>query len=45
MTNREYAKKDSQFHIACEKAGTEPTKRQASKFRNQKGSAYKNRNK
>ena len=43
MTNKEFAQKDSGFHTACEKAGIEATKRQASKFRNQKGKAYKNR--
>jgi hypothetical protein len=43
MTHKESAQKDSQFHLACEKAGIEPTKRQASKYRNQKGKAYKAR--
>ena len=32
------------FIKACEKAGITPTKRQASKFNNQKGAAYKVRN-
>lgn len=41
MTNKKFAEKDKGFREACEKAGVEPTTRQASKFRNKKGSAYK----
>ena len=41
MTHKEFAQKDSKFHQACEKVGLESTKRQASKYRNQKGKAYK----
>lgn len=33
-----------QFKEACEKAGIEPTRRQASKFRRKMGLAYQNRN-
>lgn len=29
-----------QFKLACQLAGVQPTRRQASKFRNKKGSAY-----
>lgn len=36
--------KDSVFTIACELAGVIPTKRQLSKFRNQHGAAYAERN-
>lgn len=38
-TNREY-KELPKFIEACEKAGVTPTSRQASKYRNKKGSAY-----
>ncbi len=40
MMNRELGEKDRVFQIACEMAKVEPTKRQASKFLNQKGLAY-----
>jgi hypothetical protein len=40
LTNKEYAKKNTMFINACEKAEVEPTKRQASKFRMGKGKAY-----
>ena len=42
ITNKEF-KSDGNFVKACEKAGIEPTARQASKFRMGKGLAYKNR--
>ena len=34
---------NQKFVDACEKAGVKPTRRQASKWLNKKGSAYKNR--
>lgn len=40
MTNEQMAQNDKDFRRSCEKAGIEPTARQASKFRNQKGSAF-----
>ncbi len=39
MTLREYAQK-AFFVDLCKRANTEPTKRQASKFLNEKGLAY-----
>lgn len=39
MTNREFSKTE-EFIKCCKKAGIEPTKRQASKFKNKKGTAY-----
>lgn len=39
-TNKEMSKANPRFHNACEKAGVEPTKRQASKWRNGKGLAF-----
>jgi len=41
MTNKKFAEKDKNFIKACNIANVNNTKRQASKFRNQKGSAYK----
>ena len=41
-TNDEVAA-NTRFLECCRRAGIKPTKRQASKFRNQKGSAYKMR--
>ena len=40
-TNQEFARTDRVFRIACELANIEPTARQASKFRNCKGTAIK----
>ncbi len=40
MTNKEFLK-DKAFLECCKKANIEPSKRQASKFRNKKGIAYK----
>lgn len=40
-TNKLFAKEDANFQRACDKAGVNPTARQASKFRNKKGAAYK----
>lgn len=42
ITNKEF-KEDKFFISCCEKVGITPTMRQASKFRNEKGSAYKSR--
>jgi len=41
MKNSEFAEKDEVFLKACEKADVKPTKRQASRFRNKKGMAYR----
>ena len=41
MTNSEFAKKDEFFIECCKRAGVEPGTRQASKFRNKQGLAYK----
>jgi len=41
VTNKDFAQKDSLFKTCCEAVGLEPTRRQASKFRNGKGKAYK----
>jgi hypothetical protein len=40
-TNKYFAKTDTHFQEACILAEVKPTKRQASKFRNSKGIAYK----
>ena len=40
-TNKEFAAEDGNFRAACAKVGVEPTTRQASKFRNRKGIAWK----
>ena len=40
-TNQEFARTDRVFKMACELANIEPTARQASKFRNKKGTARK----
>lgn len=40
VTNAQFAKNDPTFAKACELAEVEPTKRQASKFRNKRGAAY-----
>ena len=39
--NKTFAQTNTAFKTACEKAGLPPTKRQASKFRNEYGKAYK----
>jgi hypothetical protein len=38
--NEKFYKEDQAFITACEKVGIKPTRRQASKWRNQKGLAY-----
>lgn len=40
-TNREWARENNLFRKACEIAGIPPKGRQASKYRRQKGLAYK----
>lgn len=40
-SNRQFAESNPRFKNACEKAGVPPTKRQASKFRNERGAAWK----
>lgn len=40
ITNRLFAKTDARFQEACIRAGVQPTKRQAAKFRRKEGSAY-----
>lgn len=40
VTNDDFRRHDQAFRAACTKAGVEPTKRQASKFRRQEGRAY-----
>lgn len=44
VTNKKFAETNEVFIKSCEKADITPTIRQASKFRNQKGLAYKHRN-
>jgi len=41
MTNKEFSEEDTMFITACEKVHIDPTTRQASKWRNRKGIAYK----
>lgn len=41
VPNKVFAAKDTGFRQACERAGVQPTARQASKYRNGKGSAFK----
>ena len=41
MTNTEFSKQDKAFLAACEQAGVTVTCRQASKFRNKKGTAFR----
>jgi len=41
MTNKEFAKSNEGFQEACERVELKPTTRQASKWRRQKGLAWK----
>lgn len=41
MTNKEFSEQDKVFNKACNIAGINPTKRQASKYRNGRGLAYR----
>ena len=43
VTNRMFASNNKKFIEACKRANIPPTARQASKFRNKKGTAYKGR--
>jgi len=43
IPNKVFARNDGAFNAACDAAGVKPTSRQASKFRNGKGSAYNNK--
>lgn len=40
LSNREFSAQIKSFNTACVKAGIEPTKRQAAKWRLKKGKAY-----
>jgi len=40
VTNTKFAEVDKVFNASCSHAGVQPTPRQASKYRNKKGSAY-----
>ena len=40
VTNAEFTKEDKVFLGSCQKVGIEPSRRQASKYRNKKGQAY-----
>ena len=41
LTNLKFAESNKDFIKLCEQAGVQATQRQASKYRNKKGSAYK----
>jgi ribosomal protein S15P/S13E len=41
QTLKHFAANDKDFHEACKLANVDPTRRQASKFKNKKGLAYK----
>ena len=41
MKNKEFAKSNEKFQKLCKEAKIKPTTRQASKYRNEKGKAYK----
>lgn len=41
LTNKKFAEEDQSFRKACDLVRLPPTTRQASKFRNKKGLAYK----
>ena len=41
INHKEFAQEDQAFRTACEKAGVEPTSRQASKWRRKFGAAWK----
>lgn len=42
LTNKEFSEQDEKFVKVCKDNNIEPTTRQASKWRNKKGSAWKN---
>lgn len=41
ITNAEFARGDKAFREHCSNAGIEPSRRQASKYRNKEGAAYR----
>lgn len=41
LSNKQFAKQDEAFQLRCDWADVKPTARQASKFRNGKGSAFR----
>ena len=41
VTNKMFAAQDQGFRAKCDEAGVQPTSRQASKYRNGKGTAFK----
>lgn len=41
MTNKKFIKENKAFTSACKNIKLKPTKRQASKYRNKKGAAFK----
>lgn len=43
QSNGKFAQSNQLFKIACTLAGVEPTRRQASKWRNRRGRAYSKR--
>ena len=43
MTHKEFSDTDAGFREACREADTEPTMRQASKYRRKMGKAYKHK--
>ena len=45
VNNRKFAETDKKFKAACEAAGVEPSKRQASKWRQKRGKAWHERRK
>lgn len=40
MTNAEFAQSDPEFRAACERAGVEPNKRRAAKWKLRRGYVY-----
>lgn len=43
MNNKDFSKQDKVFRECCEKEGIPTTRRQASKFRNKRGRAFKHK--
>lgn len=44
VTNKKFADNDDNFRSMCARAGIDATRRQASKYRNHKGKAFKEKN-
>lgn len=40
VTNKEFAENNAEFRAACDRAGVQPTKRQAARYRQKRGQAY-----